>query len=275
MLLGWELFVFTDAGFGTLVQNQSVESHVVLLGGVIERGGIIKCHGLMLGRRCAKIRRVCRSTLAAEARGAVTAVDVALWFHVILTEIFTHDFYYKRLTPPTEFPPINPFRESPSDDDAKRETSLNKIRPVLLSAHSANPMMAEEKESFHTTCKCCGISMKLDTITMHDLSPVEGGIYDLRATDQPEILLHPMVITDCCSLYGAILRLQPKTTERCARITLAFLRDALNLAAFSFVDATVNLGDVGTKHAGSLGILDHFLKTCRFTLSLSSRKGRK
>ena len=45
--LNWELFAFTDAGFGAQVKNRSAESHVVILGDVIERDGIIKCHCLM------------------------------------------------------------------------------------------------------------------------------------------------------------------------------------------------------------------------------------
>ena len=116
--------MFTDAGFGTLVKNHSAESHVVILGDVIERDGAIRCHGVLLGHRCAKIHRVCRPTQAAEAHAAATAADVALWFQVLLTELFTHDFDYKRLTPPTEFPLLNPFHESPSDEEVKKGDQL-------------------------------------------------------------------------------------------------------------------------------------------------------
>lgn len=73
--------------------------------------GVIKRHGLMMCHRCAKIHRVCRSTLAAEASDAATAVDVALWFQVLLTDSFTREFDYMRLAPPTGFPLINPFLE--------------------------------------------------------------------------------------------------------------------------------------------------------------------
>ena len=116
--------MFTDAGFGTLVKNHSAESHVVILGDVIERDGVIRCHGVLLDHRCAKIHRVCRPTQAAEAHAAATAADVALWFQVLLTELFTHDFDYKRLTPPTEFPLLNPFHESPPDEEVKKGDQL-------------------------------------------------------------------------------------------------------------------------------------------------------
>ena len=104
VLLNRKLNAFADAGFGTLAQNRIAEYRVITLGDVIERDGVVKCHGLMIGRRCEEIRRVCRSALAAEARAAATAVDAALRFQVLLTEAATHHFDYIRLTPPTEFP---------------------------------------------------------------------------------------------------------------------------------------------------------------------------
>lgn len=78
MFLNWKLFVFADDGFVALVQNSSVGPHVIILGYVIDRGGIPKCPGLAMVHRFGKIHRVCRSTLAAEAHAAVTAVDAAL-----------------------------------------------------------------------------------------------------------------------------------------------------------------------------------------------------
>ena len=272
--LNWKLFVFTDAGFGALVKNHSVESHVVALGDVINRDGTIKCHGLLLDHRCAKIHRVCRPTLSAEAHAAVTAVDVALWFQVLLTEIFSRKFDYQRLTPPTEFPLLNPFNESPPNADLKKEAGLEKNHVLLMANRSANPLLTEECQEFRATCNCCKVSMMLSTVSMADLSAVDKALYVANMNRQSAILFHPMILTDCCSLYGAILRLQPKTTERCARITLAFLRGALRITAFSYIDATVNLGDVGANHAGSLGILGQFLKTGRFALSFVGRKKR-
>ena len=141
--LSWELFVFADAGFGTLLQNHTVESRVIILGDVIGRGGILKCYCLTLGHRCAKIPRVRRPTLSAGTHAAVTAVDVSLRRQVLLTEIFTREFNYRRLTHPTEFPSINPSRESPADDEVRKEASLGNAHSILVSAHTDNPMMTE------------------------------------------------------------------------------------------------------------------------------------
>ena len=60
-------------------------------------------------------------------------------------------------------------------------------------------------------------------------------------------------------------------TERRTRIASAFLLDSMQTIAFVIAAATVNLGDVGTKHADIIGILRHFLETCRFTLVFVGR----
>ena len=266
-LLNWKLLVFTDAGFGTLVQNHIVESHVVILGDVIERGGITKCHGLMLDHRRAKIHRARRSTMAAESHAAVTAVEVALRFRVLLAGIFTHHFDYKRLTHPTEFPLMNPPRESPPNNAVRKEADMEKIHALFVSTRSANPLLSDAHYTSNSTCNCCKVPTKISTLSPNDLSHTDKLIYSTTMSRNPAILFHPMVLGDCCSLYLAILRLQPKTVERGARITLAFLRDSMQLVAFIYIDATVNLGGVGAKHAGIRGILGRFLKTGRFALS--------
>lgn len=129
-----------------------------------------------------KIRRVCRSTLSDEAHAAATAVDVVLRFQVSPTEISTHDFDYKRPTPPTEFPLINPFRESHTDSEVRQEASLGKAQTILMSVRASNRMMTEEKQTCHATRRCCNMSTALSTITVNDLAPVGRKIYDLAAT---------------------------------------------------------------------------------------------
>ena len=155
-VLRWKLFVFAGDGFGTLVKSHSAESRVVVLGDVIGRDGVAKFHGLLLGDRCAKIRRFCRSTLAAEAHSAVTAVGVALWPQVLMAELlFAHDFDYRRLTPPTEFLPMNPPHESPPDEDVRKEGKLNRVHNLLTCAHSPNPMMTDSAMTPQASCNYC------------------------------------------------------------------------------------------------------------------------
>ena len=116
--------------------------------------------------------------------------------------------------------------------------------------------------------------MTLNALTTHDLTDMGRKIDDAAVIHRPAVLFHPMALTDCCRLYGAILRSQPKTAEKCTMIALSFLRDSIKAIAFIFVDSAVNLGDVGTKDAGSLAILGHYLKTCRFALAFLGRQKR-
>ena len=220
--LSWKLFVFADAGFGTLIQNYSVESHVVVLGDVTDRYGIAECHGLMLAHRCAKIHRVFRPMVDAEPNAAVTAVDVAVWLQVLLTEIFTLDLDYRRRAPPSEFQLPNPFTESPSNDEVGKEADLNKIRALMIADHSAKPILSGRFQEFRATCK---VATMLSTMSLNQLS--DTTISTAVLNRRPAVLFLPVILTDFCSLYGAILRLHPNTNERRTRITLSFLHDSM------------------------------------------------
>ena len=88
-------------------------------------------------------------------------------------------------------------------------------------------------------------------------------------------LFRPILLTDCCSLFSAILNLQPKSVEKFGKITLSHLRDVKSLITISFIDATCNLADIATKHADNLPILDRFFARCRFAISFLGRKDRK
>ena len=88
-------------------------------------------------------------------------------------------------------------------------------------------------------------------------------------------LFRPIPLTDCCSLFSAILNIRPKSVEKCGKIILNRLRDMKSLITISFIDATCNLADIATKHAANLPILDRFFTRCRFTISLLGRKCRK
>ena len=212
-----------------------------------------------MGHRCAKIHRARRSTLADESHDDVTAIDVALRFQVLMAVIFTHRFDYKRMTPPTEFHLINPFHESPPNHDVRKEADIAKLHAVRMSVRSASPTLSDIRQDAHATCNCCKVSMELSKLPPNDIESSDRFVYRAMLNNSPAIPFRPMVLADCCSLYGSIIRLQPKTAERCTRITIAFLRGSLQIAAFSYIDATVNLGVIGAKHVGIIGTPDRFL----------------
>ena len=120
-LTQFRIVCFTDAGFATLHDEHSIESNVTIFGKVLYRDGAIHCQGFLLGHRCAKIQRVCRSPLSDECRAAVTAGDYALRYQILLIELLTHRYQIRKLRPPTNCPMLNPFGQGPTDRDLKTE----------------------------------------------------------------------------------------------------------------------------------------------------------
>ena len=60
-----------------------------------------------------------------------------------------------------------------------------------------------------------------------------------------------------CSLFSVILRIQPRSEDRCAELLLNRLRDLQATIATSYLDDPTNLAGAETQHAGSLSIPTH------------------
>ena len=116
----FRIICFADAGFATLHDEHSTESNATAFGKVLYRGGVIRCHGFLLGRRCAKIQRVCRSSLSAECHAAVMAGDYALRYQILLVELLTHRYQIRKLRPPTNCPTLNHFGKVHTDAQLKQ-----------------------------------------------------------------------------------------------------------------------------------------------------------
>ena len=95
-----------------------------------------------------------------------------------------------------------------------------------------------------------------------------------RGEGEPETLFQPLLLTDCGSLFSAIVRIQPLSQGKCAGLFMNQLRDLQTLIDMSFAVISCNLGDVGAKHAASLNILTHFFATWEFIISFLGRKAR-
>ena len=255
-LLQLRLVVFTDAGFGSLTGSHSIEGSVTALAEVISRDGAIKCHGTLLDHRCAKIQRVCKSSLAAECHASLTAADQALWLQALLHEVVTGNYITAHLSPPTEFPLPDPFGPSPSDAE------------VRWQCDSA----LKKKHVYQSSCLSCDCHIPTALLIHHAHSHMAQSE---KMTTTAQLLFRPLLLTDCCSLYSSILRIQPRSQDKCAKLILNQIRDLQTVLDISFVDNTCNLGDVETKHAGSLGILSLFLSSGHFHISFLGRKARK
>lgn len=90
------------------------------------------------------------------------------------------------------------------------------------------------------------------------------------------VLSRPILSIDACSRYTAILRVQPRSGDKCAKITLNYLRDLQILLLISYIDVPTNLADVEPKHAGSLDVLAKFTIAGKFNVSfVGSRQAKE
>ena len=120
-LQGYRIVSFTDAGSAPLEGERSIESGAIISGRMLFRDATIRCHGYLMGQRCAKIQRVCRSSLSDECHAAVHAGDYSLRYQITMNGIFTHVRQIRQLCPPAEYPTLCPFTKSPSGESLKAD----------------------------------------------------------------------------------------------------------------------------------------------------------
>ena len=224
--------VFTDAGFGTLSGSRSIEGPVAILSEMMSRGGAITCQGVMLAHRFAKIQRTCKSSLAAECRAALTAADQALWLQTRRREIFTGKYDVQHDSPASESPRPDPFGKAPTDVEA--------ILKLLANNHKRSVYLSH--------CVRCDVSRPSSAL-IYEAAP--NRTKQIATPEKaPALVFRPLVQTDCCSPFSSILRIQPRSTNKCAMWMLDNLRDLALLLEISPTDNSCNLGDVETKHSG-------------------------
>ena len=86
------------------------------------------------------------------------------------------------------------------------------------------------------------------------------------------VLFEPILLIDSRSLFPVVLRIQPRSDDKCAKITPNHLRDLQTLLRVSYIDAPTNLADAEAKRAGSLGVLSKFMIAGRFGVSFIGRR---
>ena len=212
-------------------------------GEIFFRDGAIHCHGYLIGRRCAKIQRVCRSSLSAECHATVTAGDYALRYQVLLIDIFTRSYQIRRLRPPADCPMLNPFSDSPSGAQLQADKLFRSEFGTQW-----NPAVKLEHEDVlrnYNKCESCLVGFPLRTTERKDPA-------DLNRSPKTFTLPNPILLTDCRSLYIIVLRIRPNAKERCARIILSHLRDLQALLTIIYANSAENIGDVGKNMAETI-----------------------
>ena len=193
----YRLICFTDAGFATLHNDRSIEPNIAIFGKVLFRDGTIHCHGFSIAHRCAKIQRVCKSSLSADSHAAVTAGDYAFWYQIMLIELLTHHYQIRKLCPPADCPILNPFPNHPTDEKVKGE-KLFLIHQEFDPAVVWKNEMPRGNQSY---CESCRVGIALLAEECVEFFEETEGDRDL--IKNPE-LSKPPLLADCCSLFSSI-----------------------------------------------------------------------
>ena len=91
--------------------------------------------------------------------------------------------------------------------------------------------------------------------------------YDLGNWDS---IFRPLLLVECCSLFSEILRIQPRSEGKCAKLLLNHLRGPKALIATSYIGAPDESAKY-RKRTGSQSILARFLLAGKFSLSFLGR----
>lgn len=93
-------------------------------------------------------------------------------------------------------------------------TLLNK-NPTIIHfvglAHSMDPLLTAPAEYFASRCPLCADEQQTAAITIDELEPKAKEICATLLSQKGSVLFRPSILTDCCILYCAIIRLHPKT----------------------------------------------------------------
>ena len=272
-----QLFAFSDASFTVGSNACNLESGIVLIGKPIYRNGPITCLGHVIFFFSKKIQRVCRSSISAECVALANVIDFTLWLRCILVELIDGRFEHQIIPPRGPLPLISPFKDKNDNPCAwlyeKAEfDQANVSRKLWLKpSKNRNTLMQDtqsRKMSLASHCEQCGYTSVMDCLHLR-----EG--YDSCFSFASSELIHALVLTDCSNAISSINNINARCVDRCARLQMAYIRDAQSLLSVTFVCGPMNLGDVGTKLYSNLSIYRKLVEKGTFEIAFLSRRDIK
>ena len=84
--------------------------------------------------------------------------------------------------------------------------------------------------------------------------------------------IHALTLCDCSNVVAMVSQHNPRTVDKCYRLTCNYIFDMARFMNISFVNAGFNLADVGTKLLSNLAIWKNFMRSNLFRIGFMSRK---
>ena len=290
------IFVFSDAGFGTLRGSRSVEAAIIVAGKEMSRDGSIICLGSPLDFYSRKIGRVVRSTIAAEAVASANAIEVGFRHHSILTEVATGRFADLRPNNEDTFPLCTPFRACVQDESERiiKSTHLESCDEQRLCSADCvfQPRVVQYHQEGNAELECLGHGTRIQGGRLYELSEINtpcmfetsssNQVYLQPQLEHPNItereamtLIKVIALSDCANVYSAVSNWQPRSVDKLTNLSLCFIRDLAQQISYSFLDADYNIADTSTKHYGNRRLFYLLCESRRFVLSFAGRQKMK
>ena len=161
-----------------------------------------------------------------------------------VVELYDGSFYRKIVRPVDGLGIISPFAPPPKTEGMNivRQGVLDEFRP------KKNYLVNNEASRAVSLVSYCSKCRESSSMGGEDIR--EGYESCLDASE----MLHCLVLSDCSNAIASIGNINTKCSDKCAKLQLAYIRDAQQLLSVSFVCVPMNLGDVGTKMQSKLAI---------------------
>ena len=199
-----QLFSFSDASFGTLRGEGSVEANIILIGLPIRRDGIVERRGQLVSWHFRRSNRARRSTAQAEGLPLSNAGELAMYFQIPLTDILGGEYQIDFLRQCHPLPSMSPFKSSPSatsilselHDESHKQKRIFGSFVIFRDFHFGSFGYSLLELSKY---RCSSPGMLIETYR---------SILAPRATRSNRPSLHALLLTDCSNVLAVLVNLE-------------------------------------------------------------------
>ena len=263
-----QLIVFSDAAYASLRDASSIESCCMFFGFPVRRNGPIDCRANVVTFYSRRIARICRSSAQAESVALANAADFTLYAQCVLSEILfqVKDFSFLQAT--DAFPLMSPFKNHPTADQIRAE----ELNTFVSSSYHSSILSSSPSSSFASLKSFCTECQCHAAIPLSPILQVYSTFMKRTGGPNNGPIVHALLLSDCANSINSLCHGNPKTLDRCSRITTSFIQDLQRFMSINYCSAIFNMADVGTKSQSNLTIWKRFLKTGQLQIGFLSRK---
>ena len=238
-----QLIAFPDAGYANLPLGGSAESCFLGFGRPLRRDGIAECMAHPIFWSTRKIKRVARSSSAAEVTALRSTIDACYWLHAILTETLFGTPNLMVFGPIRPSPLFSPFSPASAFGETIRQGSKSiSLSPQVEAVAHKNQVL------FVSTGK-----------VLIPFGSLRQGVDIFLPNQEHHPRIAMLILTDSDNAFSASHSCNPRSVDKHTRVAMCFIRGGMDRYNLSFLAAGLNVADVGTKwHVSDPSIMELF-----------------